>query len=806
MILILRQCLVPFLFLLSFSFSSAQTITVTDAETRQPLEHVSIICKSTPAIIFTDENGKARIAQFSGCDSIIIQQFGYQKQVYSLRTLTELNYNVSLSSSGTSLDEVVVSAVRWEQEKRDVSHRITGIKPRDIYLHNPQTAADMLQNTGEVYVQKSQLGGGSPMIRGFAANRVLIVVDGIRMNNAIFRSGNLQNVINVDPFILSGAEVIFGPGSVMYGSDAIGGVMNFRTLEPQLSSGADALINGSGSLRYSSANQEKTAHAHFSLGYKKWAFVSSVTRSDFDDLRMGKNGPSAYKRPEYVSQIDGRDTVLQNSDPLVQKPTGYSQLNLMQKIRFWPNYKWDIVYSVLYSTTSNFSRYDRLSEYRDNKLRFAEWYYGPQKWLLNSLQVNHNDSTKLYDALRLTLAWQQFEESRHDRRFNSTNRTSQIDKVNAHTANLDASKTITKKQHLYYGAEAVFNKVNSEGRVLDIQTNAQIPAASRYPDNSTYSSLAAYTSYLIRMGKRTTLQAGIRYSHTFIEADFDTTFLPLPFQSASLSTGALNGNIGITYRPTEKWQLNAQIATGFRAPNIDDIGKIFESAPGALVVPNPNLKPEYARSLEASIIRVFGRNLKAEITGYYTYLDNALIRRDYQLNGQDSVLFAGELSQVQAIQNSAYGYIYGLQTSLQIKLPHGFGFSANYNYQRGKEEDEAGNVSSLRHAAPAFGLLRITWNHKKLTAEINAQLNGEISNSRLALSEQDKPQIYAPDTNGLPYSPAWQTFNFKSVYRLTDYLEVSAGVENITDQRYRTYSSGITAPGRNLVVSARAMF
>jgi hemoglobin/transferrin/lactoferrin receptor protein len=94
---------------------------------------------------------------------------------------------------------------------------------------NPQTSADLLANSGHVFVQKSQLGGGSPMIRGFSTNRVLITVDGIRLNNAIFRGGNVHNVISINPFNIEKTEIILGSGSVIYGSDAIGGVMNFYT-------------------------------------------------------------------------------------------------------------------------------------------------------------------------------------------------------------------------------------------------------------------------------------------------------------------------------------------------------------------------------------------------------------------------------------------------------------------------------------------------------------------------------------------------------------------------------------------------
>ena len=166
--------------------------------------------------------------------------------------------------------------------------------------YNPQTAADLLGLTGEIFVQKSQYGGGSPMIRGFSTNRLLYSVDGVRMNTAIFRSGNLQNVISLDPFAISSAEVLFGPGSVSYGSDAIGGVMVFNTLRPKLSVAKSPVVYGSATVRTASASNELTAHLHAGVGWRKWGFVTSFTTSSFGDLKQGTRGPSDYVMPYIV--------------------------------------------------------------------------------------------------------------------------------------------------------------------------------------------------------------------------------------------------------------------------------------------------------------------------------------------------------------------------------------------------------------------------------------------------------------------------------------------------------------------------
>ena len=149
-----------------------------------------------------------------------------------------------------NLTEVVVSVNKWEQKLNEVPNKITKINKTEIIRNNPQTAADLLGQTGTVFIQKSQLGGGSPMIRGFATNRILLVIDGVRMNNAIYRSGNLQNIISIDALGTQTAEVIFGPGSLIYGSDAIGGVMDFHSLNAGFSKDKKMLVSGSALARY----------------------------------------------------------------------------------------------------------------------------------------------------------------------------------------------------------------------------------------------------------------------------------------------------------------------------------------------------------------------------------------------------------------------------------------------------------------------------------------------------------------------------------------------------------------------------
>jgi hemoglobin/transferrin/lactoferrin receptor protein len=703
------------------------------------------------------------------------------------------------------LEDVVISVNRWEQNIREIPNRVTQIDASLIQFQNPQTAADLLGISNQVFVQKSQLGGGSPMIRGFATNRILLVVDGVRMNNAIFRSGNVQNVISLDANIIEESEVIFGPGSVIYGSDAIGGVMDFHTRQARLSIDEKINVGGNALLRYSSANQENTAHVDINLGLKKWAFLTSVTYSDYDNLKQGSNGPDDYLRPDYMVHENGADVVNVNDDPRVQLPSGYNQLNLMQKVRFRPSVNWDFNYAFHQSNTSRYDRYDRLILKNDQgNFVSAEWYYGPQEWMMHSLQANYLTPTALFDAARLTLAYQDYGESRHNRNNNSANRNNRFENVKAWSANLDLDKTINNEVQIFYGVEAIANKVYSTAYRLNIDTEAESPLSTRYPNDSDWRSLAAYLSMKVKLSDPWLITISNRFNYVYTYAKYDTSFFDFPFTDAELKNKQVTNSLGLIYSPTERWKAFANFSTGFRAPNIDDIGKVFDSQPGSVVVSNPTLKPEIAYNFEAGVVVNVNRKFSFDAGLYYTRMDNAIARAPSTFNGQDSIDYDGTLSRVLSLQNVNELYVYGVQAGIDWKMMNYLRLTSTINWQKGREKDfESGLDSPPTHVAPTFGATHLILNRKKLMVDLYAVYNGEISNKDLAFSEQADAHLYAKDKNGNPYSPAWWTLNLKASYKVLSHLTLDAGVENILDKRYRPYSSGISAPGMNFIISLR---
>jgi len=788
-----------------FTGLSGQTIKVTDNSSMQPIENVAIFNLDHSKTALTNEKGKAGIPTFNENDTLFFQHASYQDFILPYSEVQKMGFEINLTKSTVNLSEFVVSASKWEQKREEVPNKISSIKVKEIEFLNPQTSADLLGISNEVFIQKSQLGGGSPMIRGFAANSVLLVMDGVRMNNAIYRSGNLQNVITIDPNIIEDAEVIFGPGSIIYGSDALGGVMDFHTQLIRLSQEDKPTIKTNALLRYATANKEKTAHVDFNYARKKWGSLTSFSFSDFDDLRMGSIGHDDYQRFDYVERDGDSDKMVRNSDPNVQKFSGYNQINIMQKFRYKPSSTVDLTYTFHFSTSSDIPRYDRLIEYKnDSTLNSAEWYYGPQQWMMHNLQINLKNENKVYDDARITLAYQGVEESRHDRKFDSPDLRSRTENVDVINLNFDLDKKLTDKSFLYYGIEGVYNYVKSTAQSKNILTNEVSPESTRYPDGgSNYSTAAIYTNLKSNLSKKITLQAGIRYSYVFALSKFeDTTFYDFPYDEIRLNTGALNGSLGLVYRASGSCQLNTNLSSGFRAPNIDDIAKVFDSEPGNVVVPYENLNPEYSYNADLGLMKKIGSKIRFDITLFGTYIDDLMVRRDYTFNGQDSILYDGEMSKVQALVNAGSGWIYGGSFNFSADFTDHIGFRTTITYMKGEDDQN----DPVRHVSPLFGSTSLSYSASKFKIDLYANYNGQISYKNLTSSERDKPYMYAKDDNGNPYSPAWYTFNLKGYYQITNKIQLSLGVENIFDHRYRPYSSGIVAPGRNFIIGLRGSF
>jgi len=569
-----------------------------------------------------------------------------------------------------------------------------------------------------------------------------------------------------------------------------------------LSTGDKIYVKADAYTRFSTANSEKTAHLDFNLGGKKTAFFSGITWSDFGDLKMGSVKNDSYLRNEYVMRINGADSVFRNSDPRIQKFSGYRQLNLLNKFRYRISGNLDLVLSSHYSGLSDVPRYDRLIQYRSGKLRYAEWYYGPQIWNMNNLQLVYPGKNKLFDEAKLIASYQNYRESRHERSLGGTSLNEQFEKVGILSLNIDFDRKIKNGgQLLYYGTELVRNNITSEAHTRNILTGSLSPYGTRYPDGSNkYSTLSFYGGYKNNLSDAITVITGIRYNYAGLSSTIqDNSFHNFPFTSISIRNSAVTGSAGLVVRLEKDLQLNLNGATGFRAPNLDDAGKIFDSAPGVVVVPNPDLKPEYAWNIDLGISKSFSETVQFEITGFHTWLRNAMIRHDFLFNGQAMITYNSMVSKVEAITNAGSARAWGAHFSLRTRITGHLLARSSLNITEGKEEGGA----PLRHAAPLFGAFHLMAEYPGLEADLYLNYNGARRFSKMPPTEIEKPYLYATDKNGNPWSPGWVTLNFKFSYTIAGRYILNGGVENILDHRYRPYSSGIAAPGRNFIISAR---
>lgn len=790
----------------SVFYVHAQNITVKDLTTLEVISGASIYISKNNIELPTKIGTTNNEGMFQGSISfgtVLISANGYE--VLSVST-DELNndFVAYLVGSNMTLAEMVVSATRNANQSRYLAQPISSIQRKDIQFINPVNAADLLTQTSTALVQKSQLGGGSPILRGFEANKVLYVVDGVRMNNAIYRGGHLQDILSLDPMAMENVEIAYGPSAVAYGSDALGGVMSFNTRSARFTSG-DKLVRAGAMLRYSSADQS-AAHVNVETSSARFASFTSFTFNNFGDLRQGNNRNPGYmnfgQRPWYVERVNGRDSVMTNPNPNVQVGSAYKQYDFLEKISFKQSDKLTHTLNIQYSTTTDVPRYDRLVQTSGGTAKYAEWFYGPQTRAMVAYHANLSNGTKLYNTGRITLAWQNIDQTRHDRKLNNVNRNNRLENVKVYSVNADFAKSIGEKTTANYGLEYYFNDVTSTAYSENINTGVQSALDTRYASGgASMSGAAAYATAIHRVNNKIAINAGLRYSHVNLAASFsDKTFFDFPFTDVNQSNGNLNGSVGLVVTPNEKWRITALASTGFRAANVDDLAKVFESNSGTLIVPNNELKPEKVSNVEATIERKFNRKTTLALNGYFMNYTNALTTGKAQFNGQDSVMYDGAMSAVYTTINADEAYIYGGNLSLNSQVNDHFSIQSSAVYTYGRIKTDNGDIP-LDHIPPVYGRTGFTYQQQKFRGEAYVLYNGWKRIEDYRLNAEDN-EAYAT-ANGMP---AWYTLNARASYQLQNNVQLMVGLENILDANYRVFASNISGAGRNVTVTLRGRF
>lgn len=820
MIFLKENKILLILFLIISLNSYSQKLLVKDSQENTIIPNVTVYNTQKTISILSDFDGILNLSSFNKKDTIILSHISYEKLKISLNNISE--NTIYLNPNTQVLSEIILSVGRNRENKEKISKKVSLITNKKIELDLPQTSADLLFYAGGVRIQKTQGGGGSPVIRGFEANRVLLVVDGVRMNNAIYRSGHLQNAITIDPNALERTEIIFGPSSVGYGSDALGGVIHFYTRTPKINNEKRWINKGSNS--YNTRFNHNVNNLNIEHSKDKWASFTSLTYSDFGDIIMGNkrnHGFQSWGLNKYVLKNDNfNNNMLLNKNSEVQKNTSYTQFDFLQKFNLKISESSNLVFNIQHSKSSNIDRYDKLNEFESDKnLKYSQWYYGPQKRSLFSSTYNFSNNKKWLQKGTIVAAFQNIKESRHNRKFQSLILNSQFENVKVYSLNIDFVGLKKDDSSLSYGFEYTYNNVNSTafGENL-VKNNVTISSAknsdsifkipTRYPSaGSDYSTVATYYEFRKDLSEKSNFNFGMRYTLTTLNASWgEEALIDANLSTIETRNSSLTGSLGYVTRTKNNWQINAAFSSGFRSPNIDDTGKIRENR-GILSVPNKELKPEYAYSSELGLTKfsndksnVFSLNL------YYTHITNHINRDYFEILNDNStidsntILYNFEEVKTMANVNLGRAYIYGFSFDSESTIFKNIYFKSNITYTEGGSVQRPEPLPSI---SPLFGSFYLKWIKSNLKMQLAYKFSGSKNPEDYSKGGEDgleeTPILSYADKIPQYYGmPSWGVLKLSSSYELSNNFKATLILDNIFDIHYREFASGISSPGRNL--------
>ena len=521
-----------------------QAVVIKDGLLKTPIENVNF--RFAELGVISNQNGYVNIEAFNDKDIIEISHISYHTKKIAKENIKNTVY---LESKINILPTVVLT----ELIKIPISKKypIFTIKPIGI-SELEISMANLLSNESTIVVQESQSGGGSPNYRGMEANRLLLVIDNIPLNNAIYRSGHLQNSATINPFFIQSISLVSGPASVTYGNGAMGGALIFNTKSP--------VDKNKTRFHQQFESSSNTVISNFQANYykKKLSHITAISLKSADNLKMGGN--------RYHGYHNWGET---NTNQKEQLNTNYSQADFIHKTNYRINNKKNILINSQYSTSSNIYRFDKMNDTKNGAPKYKNWYYGPQIRFLQSINYTFNDTTIVFDIIKTTLGFQDIKESRHTQTIGEELLNERNENVKIYDANIDFTKR-NQKIKLAYGIGARGQKISSTARLSD--DNSNFYNTTRYPENgSIMQDFFAYSQANFSLYKRLNLLIGGRWNSSQLRAKFNN----LNFQDIKNNNTSFVKSALISFNPIRNTSINAAYYGGFRNPNIDDVGKIF---------------------------------------------------------------------------------------------------------------------------------------------------------------------------------------------------------------------------------------
>ena len=642
----------------------------------------------------------------------------------------------SIDTTYTTLDSVIVESRNIKIAEIANPFIVSSIAAKQIQQNGARTTPEALMGVSGVFLQKTNHGGGSAFIRGLTGNQTLLVIDGIRINNATFRYGPNQYLNTIDMFTIKKIDILKGIGAIEYGSDAMGGVIQMETKQNTLKNfGKLYLSNTSKFLMH---QMESTNRTEVQFAQKKWDFIGGISLKKYGDIWGGGN---------IGKQI----------------PTGYSEKNYDLKTKIKIDNKQDITISSQNTTQKNIPIYHKilLENFRVNQM-------DDQIHNLHYVKYKYKGNNKLLDELIVNTSIQRSIENRSIQKNNAVIIRNENDTI--HTTCITA-EIISKPTNFWIintGFDYYKDRVYSIASELNTSTSNQILKRGLYHNKSVYNNSSLFSIHYITVGKFKMI-AGIRYN--FLNIKITDTDLG----NIALKPSALVTNFGISYQANKNNAVFGSFTSGYRAPNIDDLGTLG-IVDFRYEIPSYDLKPEKSLNVEIGYkynspkrnftVSMFNMQLKDIIAR--VIVDGKVI------NGYN----------VYNKKNIESSYIKGAEFSYSQVLHSGFVLQTNATYTYGQ------NVSKnepMRRIPPFFGQTSIAWNHKNITLACRHQFAG--NQKRLAKGDVDDNRI------GKSGTPGWNTLNIDASIVLK-HLDVNINLINLLNEKYKTHGSGVFGMGR----------
>lgn len=686
---------------------------------------------------------------FIGCKTTGSQykKMNRQNIILTIFLLVSLSAFPQQDTINKLLDEVTITSQRTPKKQLDIPYSTQSVSQAYFENYQPRTAPESLTGVNGVYIQKTNHGGGSPFLRGLTGNQTLILVDGIRLNNSTFRYGPNQYLNTIDAFTISKIEVAKGTGSVQYGSDALGGILQVFTKDPAFT---ENKIDWSGKTvaKYMSGGMEKTVRGEAGYSSSKAAATIGATYRNFGDLIGG--------------DTSGK-----------QSPSGYKEFAWDAKAKFLlqPN--------ATLTLAHQFLQQQHVPVYHRVILEnFAINEFNPQQRMLNYAKLNIENKSRWVNNIEMIASWQQTVEGRDSRKNGNNFLRKEKDEINTIGFTTDIYSRFSGIWTANSGIELYFDKVNSKRADINIQNNSRLALRGLYPDDSKYGNYSLYSLHHFAFNKWI-IESGVRYNTLAININ-DTTL-----GKVKITPSSFVYNASLLYKLSKMQSLFVTYNTGYRAPNVDDMGTLG-IVDFRYEIPTSKLEPERSRNIEIGY-KLQARRWAASVSGYYMHLDNIITR----------VRVAGEVINgypVYKKENVEDGYIKGVEAEINYELLKGWQIKGNISYTYGTSLTKN---EPMRRIPPMNG--------RVISSYRNGRWFGAVE--VLYASKQDRLAQGDKDDNRIPKggTPGYNLLNLYAGIELS-FVKLNAGLQNLFNEDYRTHGSGINGVGRSGWLSVAVKF